>query len=167
VNLNLFVSVYNQRDETIDTTIELPDFPEPGQTVEDTSTSGAYTVESTPGTFYLRLMPSSDDREYEVTVDHCAGPATSEDQGAEERTNQGAQQKTDQGAQQKTNQGAQQKTSQGAQQKTEQGQQPGQQRGTLLQAGGSAVGPLPLMPNGDCPTEWPVKRDGACYADGQ
>jgi hypothetical protein len=33
----------------------------------------------------------------------------------------------------------------------------------LLDAGGPRSGPLPLMPDGTCPKEFPVKRGGACY----
>ena len=36
-------------------------------------------------------------------------------------------------------------------------------RGNLLDAGGPTSGPLPLMPDGGCPREFPTKRDGACY----
>jgi hypothetical protein len=36
-------------------------------------------------------------------------------------------------------------------------------RGNLLDAGGPSSGPLPLMPSGGCPREFPIKRDGACY----
>ena len=35
--------------------------------------------------------------------------------------------------------------------------------GSLLEAGGPSSGPLPLMPNGGCPREFPTMRDGACY----
>ena len=35
--------------------------------------------------------------------------------------------------------------------------------GNLLEAGGPTSGPLPLMPNGGCPQEFPAMRDGACY----
>jgi hypothetical protein len=35
--------------------------------------------------------------------------------------------------------------------------------GNLLDAGGPTSGPLPLMPNGGCPREFPTMRDGACY----
>jgi hypothetical protein len=35
--------------------------------------------------------------------------------------------------------------------------------GNLLEAGGPASGPLPLMPDGGCPREFPTMRDGACY----
>jgi len=33
----------------------------------------------------------------------------------------------------------------------------------LLDAGGAANGPAPLMPGGGCPKEFPVERDGLCY----
>ena len=35
--------------------------------------------------------------------------------------------------------------------------------GNLLEAGGPTSGPLPLMPDGGCPLEFPTMRDGACY----
>jgi hypothetical protein len=35
--------------------------------------------------------------------------------------------------------------------------------GNLLEAGGPSFGPVPLMPNGGCPREFPTMRDGACY----
>ncbi len=38
-----------------------------------------------------------------------------------------------------------------------------QYKGTLFDAGGPAIGPVPLMPDGSCPAEYPVKQDGACY----
>jgi len=45
------------------------------------------------------------------------------------------------------------------------GQPPGQppQGGQLMNAGGPADGPIPLMPGGGCPAEFPTERDGACY----
>ena len=33
----------------------------------------------------------------------------------------------------------------------------------LFEAGGPEGGPVPLMPNGGCPQEFPTVRDGACY----
>jgi hypothetical protein len=36
--------------------------------------------------------------------------------------------------------------------------------GNLLDSGGPTTGPLPLMPNGGCPREFPVQRGQACYA---
>lgn len=40
---------------------------------------------------------------------------------------------------------------------------PGNQGGTLFEAGGADYGPVPLMPNGGCPREYPVKRSKGCY----
>lgn len=36
-------------------------------------------------------------------------------------------------------------------------------RSGLLEAGGPAAGPVPLMPDGGCPAEFPAKRGGACH----
>ena len=33
----------------------------------------------------------------------------------------------------------------------------------LLNAGGPTTGPVPPMPGGGCPAEFPVSRNGACY----
>jgi hypothetical protein len=33
----------------------------------------------------------------------------------------------------------------------------------LLDAGGPTNGPVPLMPDGNCPQEFPTKHDGLCY----
>jgi hypothetical protein len=35
---------------------------------------------------------------------------------------------------------------------------------SLLQAGGPDDGPLPLMPGGGCPREYPLEVSGACYS---
>ena len=42
--------------------------------------------------------------------------------------------------------------------------QPQPQNDTLFEAGGSSSGPVPLMPNGSCPREFPTMRDGVCYS---
>jgi hypothetical protein len=42
--------------------------------------------------------------------------------------------------------------------------QPGPNPGTLMNAGGPAAGPVPRMPGGGCPKEFPKLRDGVCYA---
>lgn len=36
-------------------------------------------------------------------------------------------------------------------------------RGTLMEAGGSLDGPVPKMPDGDCPKEFPQERGGVCH----
>jgi hypothetical protein len=42
--------------------------------------------------------------------------------------------------------------------------QPGRGTDPLMRAGGPEDGPVPLMPGGGCPPEYPLERDGACYA---
>lgn len=37
------------------------------------------------------------------------------------------------------------------------------EREPLMDAGGPADGPAPLMPSGSCPAEFPVERSGGCY----
>ena len=39
----------------------------------------------------------------------------------------------------------------------------GDNRKELLEAGGSTNGPVPVMPGGGCPEEYPVERSGACH----
>jgi hypothetical protein len=36
-------------------------------------------------------------------------------------------------------------------------------KGQLMDAGGPANGPVPIMPDDRCPAEYPVKQNGACY----
>jgi hypothetical protein len=38
-----------------------------------------------------------------------------------------------------------------------------QYRQDLFDSGGSSTGPVPLMPDGTCPSQFPALRDGACY----
>jgi hypothetical protein len=38
-------------------------------------------------------------------------------------------------------------------------------RNKILDSGGPAEGPIPLMPGGGCPKEYPVEKDGACYGE--
>jgi hypothetical protein len=40
---------------------------------------------------------------------------------------------------------------------------PTPERGPLMDAGGPTAGPVPLMPSGGCPDEYPVLRHGVCY----
>jgi len=36
-------------------------------------------------------------------------------------------------------------------------------KGQLMDAGGPSSGPVPLMPDGSCPAEFPVRQNEACY----
>ncbi len=35
----------------------------------------------------------------------------------------------------------------------------------LMNAGGPVSGPVPVMPSGSCPAQFPVQQDGACYTN--
>ena len=41
---------------------------------------------------------------------------------------------------------------------------PSPDSGTLMNAGGPKRGPIPVMPDGSCPQELPVIKNGACYS---
>jgi hypothetical protein len=41
-------------------------------------------------------------------------------------------------------------------------QRPGD-RGNLIRSGGPEFGPVPLMPDGGCMQEYPIRRKGECY----
>lgn len=41
---------------------------------------------------------------------------------------------------------------------------PSPDRGTLMDAGGSSEGPMPKMPGGGCPEEFPVEKEKGCYS---
>ena len=41
---------------------------------------------------------------------------------------------------------------------------PSPRGGPILNSGGPEAGPVPLMPSGSCPKEFPVRQGAACYA---
>lgn len=43
---------------------------------------------------------------------------------------------------------------------------PGPNPGSLMEAGGPSDGPLPKMPGGGCPKEFPVEKSDGCYVEG-
>jgi len=51
----------------------------------------------------------------------------------------------------------------GASQQTRLPQTGQSNKSRLLEAGGPADGPVPVMPGGGCPEEYPVERSGACH----
>jgi hypothetical protein len=91
-------------------------------------------VREGPGTFTLEIQTLGE-VEYTVTVEDC-GPSPQGDPGEEGSP-------TDEGGDSTI---------------------PAPPRDeTLMDAGGPENGPVPLMPNGECPKEFPVKRGAACH----
>ncbi len=148
--LSLTVAVFDENDERIRADREPSGS---GKTGEDASTSGTFVVNSTPGVYYLEVVPENDQREWRVSVDPCAGSASGSGGTTTPRPAPEPTQKASEPPPERTLEAP----------KTTQSQQSNQQPGSLMKAGGPAVGPFPLMPDGSCPKEYPVKRNGACY----
>ena len=135
VTLSLDISVLNQNDEFLNRS--------PTTTGR---TKGTWRVRSTPGTYYLLLRGEGPDRQYTVTVDNCAGAAGSTAGGATATASPSP---------------VPEPTT------PEPTPSPGpttpQPNPNLLDAGGPENGPVPLMPDGECPAEFPIARDTLCY----
>ena len=143
--LSLTVAVLNERDERIESRPESPESTVPGKPAA--RSSGTYVVRNTPGVFYLEISPTrgSENREWVVTVDNC-------------KVGAGAGQ-----TQPETREQTQQPKSQERPQAQERPRQQIQDSRSLMNAGGPTSGPVPLMPDGSCPEEFPVKRGRACH----
>lgn len=101
-----------------------------------------YSVTAEPGSYYLEITPLVENASYTVTVDQGGGSATASPPSTA--------------------------TASPPSTSSPQPQQspPPTSRDDLFSAGGPSAGPLPLMRDGGCPKEYPVKRSSACYAHG-
>ena len=149
VNLDLQIYVSNENDEAINAR----------PTGDFGRTNGAYKVTSTPGTYYLRLQGGSPDRQYTVTVDNCAGAAGSTAGTASPTA----------GASPTASATATASPTPTPAPTTPKPTPPPnpapQPNPDLFDAGGPTIGPAPLMPDGGCPKEYPIKRADACYTE--
>jgi hypothetical protein len=143
--------------------IEDPPDTEPNQ--------GQTKLEDVPGRYRMEFSPSDPDQEYVVTVYECdpSGgestiPSSSPSPGGSTTVspNISPAPKTSSPAP-KTPSPAPE-TPSPAPESPAPAPDPPPDSGTLMNAGGPTTGPVPMMPNGSCPRELPVKRDGACYS---
>jgi hypothetical protein len=148
VNLSLLADVYNQNNEYI--SARQTDFGR---------TQGAYKVTSTPGTYYLDIYGTGRDRPYTVTVDNCAGAA---DSAAGNATATAGASPT---ASPTATASPSPTPEPASPEPTRRPNPTPQPNPDLFDAGGPTVGPVPLMPDGGCPKEYPIKRADACYTE--
>ena len=134
VDLSLSIEPYNQNNEFVTVT-----------RAPDRGNQGFFNIKSTPGTYYFVILGEGPDRPYAVTVDNCAGAAGSI---AGSATATAGPSPTPEPT------------------RPEPAPSPSatpQPNPDLLDAGGPENGPVPLMPHGGCPAEFPVARDNLCY----
>ena len=137
----LTISVYNENGEPLRTRSGA--FSSHG--------TGTEKVTSTPGTYYLDIY-GGEDRPYTVTVDNCAGAADSAAGGASPTASPTAT-------------ASPSPTPEPTPKPTPSRNPAPQPNPDLLDAGGPTIGPAPLMPDGGCPKEYPIKRADACYTE--
>ena len=147
VDLTLYTEVYNENNEVIT-----------GRAGgEDRRTQGFSNVRSTPGTYYIVLLGEGPDRQYTVTVDNCAGAAGSSAGSA--TATAGASPTASATATASASPTPEPTTPEPAPSPTP------QPNPNLFDSGGPKVGPVPLLPNGGCPKEYPIKRADTCYTE--
>ncbi len=174
-----FVGNGNQRTDSFDTTadsfrvtydlmstgdqepsLNLLTYNEDGSPAADAFQSGEgigeTLVDQPQGTYFLDLSTTGD-ADYVVTVEQCEGADSSgEDRGSVEQFRQLAQQSP-------SDRPPDGPPPSGQPPKPTPPKPPEPQGGRLLEAGGPADGPVPTMPDGGCPAEFPTKQGSACY----
>src|SRR5919199_376091 len=102
---------------------------------------GNATFSSDPGTYGIVIASQSAD--YTIGVEDCGASTGGGDSDPPKGKKKGAPPNT-----------SRESTSRDEQK---------DKNGQLLEAGGPLDGPLPVMPNGSCPAEYPIEKNGACY----
>jgi hypothetical protein len=135
----------DQQSSSFEMTVYKPgnSIPESIITLERPGSDTSY-VNAGAGTYYLSI--GSANATWSVTVEECSAPAPSGTPNpGSDRTSPSASTPASTPA----------ADSQSPKSKPER---------NLFQSGGPTSGPLPLMPNGGCPREFPEQRGKACYA---
>jgi hypothetical protein len=122
-------------------------------------------IDGSPGSYYLDI-DTTGDVDYTVTVEQCedGGPSTSlnkQDRSSTGQTRPLAQRSPISGSPKDSGPGPieEPRDISSPDEPTDEDED----RGELLRAGGPEEGPVPAMPDGECPPEFPTKQDGACY----
>ncbi len=143
----LYISVYQQEGRRL-----------VGTASQEGEGSGETFVNQPPGTFFLDFSVLWG--RYTVRVEQCEGgtPSTNPQAG------QPKDQPKDQPKQQPKVQPKQQPKGQSRQQPAPPSRPTPSPPEPSFKAGAPSQGPVPLMPNGRCPREFPVKQGGTCWA---
>lgn len=144
--LSLDVTVYDERGGTVPADLEPPD-PAEGPN------AGTFDVQSSPGRYSLDIRPSSPDREYIVEAAECEGGPSG---GGGETTGSVPPPPPPQPAPPPP-------PPPQPPPPRPQPSPPPPPPAPPFKAGGPQDGPVPTMPGGSCPKEFPAKRGGACY----
>ena len=142
---------------------------EDGSPAGDAFQSGEGTretfIDGSPGSYYLDI-DTAGDVDYTVTVEQCedSGPSTSlneQDRSPTGQTRPLAQRSPISGSPKDSGPGPieEPRDISSLDEPIDEDDGPDE----LLKAGGPEEGPVPTMPGGECPPEFPTKQGGACY----
>ena len=124
--------------------------------------AGETLVGTPPGTYSLDITATGN-ADYVVTVEECGDdgpPSTNQDNRGQNATPGPS---PDRGQNTRPNPNLNRNPVQQQPRTPQVQQRPPQDPGELMKAGGLPEGPVPPMPGGNCPKEFPTKRGGACY----